>query len=275
MTVIKTAKKIIAFMACVAIVFAAAPAAVNAADTPVIETQDPDDAVKGSVVVRGAVQTGYTPTIHVELIPESEEGSVHTYTLSIDNEYEITDQIMIGQYGCVCYCDKEDSYKSDVTVMYGGPKREVMEGDGQPPVFVVVAGSPSFVNEYEWISDYRSNSGEYPKGYISQSDAENMYRTMIARDSGDTADAVGEEEAAPPEEYESPAVSSTQKAEEEEPAPEIVGNEPGVWEKARYFAIIGGSVITLIFAAFLSVCTLIYDHRKRNGEKEEEGPDDR
>ena len=185
-----------------------------AADAPVEQYEDPEDAEKGHVYIKAVVETGYSPSIYVELIPEFEEGVSHVYTLDESNEYAVSDDIMTGPYGCICYVSRESSRKSDVQVTYGAGSREVLYGQDGPPSFVVVAGSPHFVKEYYWLSDHRDPDGKYLSGHLSEKEVQEIFRYMVeAQDSWQEEDSE-EYEDAPPEEYEDPAVGRTQDSPE-------------------------------------------------------------
>lgn len=176
---------------------------VMASDAPVIEREDPEDAEKGHVYVRAVVEKGCSISVHVDLLPEFEEGVSHSYTLDDSCGYGVGDDIMVGTYGCICYAE---GYDSDVTAAYGGGSQEVASGEGNETYFVVVAGSKDFVSQYEWLTNYTDSNGEHLRGYITRSEAKKISE---APNTGEDVYPLQEEpiEENPPEEYESPAVN--------------------------------------------------------------------
>ena len=205
-------KQAVFVIAALLIAVTAAPAPALASDSREIVTgEDPEDAVKGHVYIRAVVEKGYRPMIDVELIPASEEGAVHTYTLSEENGYGISDDIMVGEYGCICYPDITETWKSDATAIYEGHEQEVTEGGDT--CFVVVAGSPDFTEKYSWMSYYRDEDGGTLSGYLSRSEARALEENLYIRQDAEEEVPEEEHEDNPPEEYEDPGVP----AEEEQP----------------------------------------------------------
>ena len=228
---------------------------VKAADTPVVQMQEPEGAVKGKVRLQAVIEPGYLPTIHAELVPDFEEGVVHEYVLSEGNGYELSDEIMEGTYGCVCYVDEKDMWKSDVTVTYGAGSKEVY-AQAPEAVFVVIAGSPDYAEGNTWLSDYMSESGTYLKGFVSRNEIDELVGRLTAMQDGVETDYAEEEDINPPEEYVSPAVQEPE--EEPEKEEKDADNEPEKEENGAQRSWAKAAAIIAAVIVLIALCRAAY-----------------
>lgn len=174
----KTISKYTALTIIILVVAMTAPAVtVGAADTETAAAGETEDAVKGHVYIRAAVEEGYEADITACLIPVSESGFVHEYRLNTGNRYGMSDDITEGCYVCVPFIT-DPGESASVYVEYGGGEKEVSRREDT--CFLVVAGSAGFVRDYIWISDFRDENGEYLKGVVSRRDAEEAFEKTIA-----------------------------------------------------------------------------------------------
>ena len=154
----KTISKYTALTIIILVVAMTAPAVtVGAADTETAAAGETEDAVKGHVYIRAAVEEGYEADITACLIPVSESGFVHEYRLNTGNRYGMSDDITEGCYVCVPFIT-DPGESASVYVEYGGGEKEVSRREDA--CFLVVAGSAGFVRDYIWISDFRDENGE-------------------------------------------------------------------------------------------------------------------
>lgn len=217
-----------------------------AADTPVVESRDPEDAVKGHVYIRAALQEGYSPVIHVELLPETEGCVSHSYVLDAENGYGVSDDIAEGVYGCICYTDESSNRRYDVQAVYGGEAQEVREGTDDPPCFLVIAGSPEFAENCRWLSTYRDSEGEYLKGTVTAEQIMAITGRLTALQDNEEDAAVPDN---PPEEYHDPSIPAGEGSTAEEPAadgPETEKEEEKSMPHWAFFA--AGAAVALILA---------------------------
>lgn len=150
-----------------------------ASDQAVVFTEDPADAEKGKVCIGAIVEKGFKGEVTVELYPEFVDGSIHKYTLSKENNYLLSDDIMTGSYEAVAYLSGEDRKNSE-TATYGGESLKVRPGSEDAPYFAAVAGSNDFVEEYGWLSAYATRKGTELCGPVTWDEAKDLFRETIA-----------------------------------------------------------------------------------------------
>lgn len=217
-----------------------------AADTEVIFEEDPEDSKKGHVIIRAVVEKGYESDIGVDLIGSFEGGNVHRYTLASENHYGISDDVAVGSYICVPFISESgDSGTSEVFVEYGGEEKEVT-GD-KTAVFLVVSGSSGFVNDYLWLSEFRTDDGEPIKGVITKEQAQELFASTIAMQ--DRTELETEER---PSEIEGPeAMTSAQATTQVLPKPETP--ERPVKQDTGRTAVLAGAIICVLIATCIAV----------------------
>lgn len=250
----RTAGRLFAlFLAALAISAAPAPhLCALAADAPVAEAEDPEDAVKGHVYIRAALQEGYSPIIHVELLPETEGCVSHSYVLDTENGYGVSDDIAEGTYGCICYVDESSTWKYDIQAVYGGEEQEVIKENDDPPCYLIVAGSPEFAEGNSWLSTYRDQDGRYVDGTVTGEMITEIKKRMIAsQDTEEDGEPIPDN---PPEEYTDPSIPAEE--EDGEPAVEEPGQGQDEEEKGRPHTgafLLGGAAAVLAAAVWYAV----------------------
>ena len=228
----------------------------SAADGPVIQKEEPEDVGKGRVRIQAVVEPGYSPGIHVELMPESDSGVVHEYLLGEGNGYEMTDLVMEGTYGCVCYVDEEDMWNMDVSVSYGGGSKAV-EAGAPEAVYAVVAGSPDYVGEYGWLSYFVSENDAGLKGPVSAEEIEALTGRLAAMQDSIEEDAIKAEDLNPPEDCVTPAADLMPEDKEDAEMTEngqIQDVEEGQAEKPENTAVL----VIAAAAAAVAICRAAY-----------------
>ena len=203
---------------------------VHAAENDVAEEEEPPGAEKGPVHVCAVLQEGHRPSVIVELVPQDDGGIAYTFRLEEENGYSEDRNIMTGIYTCICYVDTENGKYQSVSAVYGGTEETVTEDGSDAPYFVAVAGDGRFIKEHSWLSNYRTEEGTPLTGEISNERLQTLFDEEFAMPENASAPQPGyvdesDDEGAPPEEYESPAVdredATTQEPSvEEEPAKE-------------------------------------------------------
>ena len=119
----KTISKYTALIIIILVVAMTAPAVtVGAADTETAAAGETEDAVKGHVYIRAAVEEGYEADITACLIPVSESGFVHEYRLNTGNRYGMSDDITEGCYVCVPFIT-DPGESASVYGEYGGGEK--------------------------------------------------------------------------------------------------------------------------------------------------------
>lgn len=239
-----------------------------AADGPVIQKEEPEDAKKGSVRIQAVIEPGYSLRIHVELMPESERGVVHEYLLSEENGYELTDMVMEGTYGCVCYVDEEDLRDLDAAVSYEGGSKEAEAGSPEA-VYVVVAGSPDYVGEYAWLSYYVSEIDAGLSGSVSLEEIDTISRRLTAMQDSAEEDGMEAEDLNPPEKYIRPAADMNAEDKDDAEKKEY-GQEQDVEES---FAEKPTNTVAIVIAAAAvtaAFCRAVYKSLKPAGRRQGE-----
>lgn len=150
-----------------------------ASDQAVVFTEDPADAEKGKVCIGAIVEKGFKGEVTVELYPEFVDGSIHKYTLSKENNYLLSDDIMTGSYEAVAYLSGEGRKNSE-TATYGGEALKVRPGSEDAPYFAAVAGSSDFVEEYGWLSAYATGKGTELCGPVTWDEARAFFEDAVA-----------------------------------------------------------------------------------------------
>lgn len=153
---------------------------VYASDQAVVFTEDPADAEKGKAYIGAIVEEGFNGEVTVELYPDFPEGSMHKYTLSKDNSYLVSDDIMTGSYEAVAYLSGEGRGNRE-TATYGGDELKVRPGNEDAPYFAAVAGSNDFVEEYGWLSVYATGKGTKLCGPVTWDDAKGFFEDAVAQ----------------------------------------------------------------------------------------------
>ena len=222
----KTISKYTALTIIILVVAMTAPAVtVGAADTETAAAGETEDAVKGHVYIRAAVEEGYEADITVCLIPVSESGFVHEYRLNTGNRYGMSDDITEGCYVCVPFIT-DPGESASVYVEYGGGEKD----------------------------DFRDENGEYLKGVVSRRDAEEAFEKTIAFQEQLPVAYDAEDDG--PEEIEIAGVPGKTAA---EPVPEPEAEEDGqagAWDMPFAVAVAA--------AAFLTGGAAVYHIRRKH-----------
>lgn len=164
-----------------------------ASDQTVVFTEDPADAEKGKAYIGAIVEKGFKGEITVELYPDFHGGSMHKYTLSKENGYLLSDNIMTGSYYAVAYLSGEDRGKGE-TATYGGEALKVRPGSEDAPYFAAIAGSSDFVEEYGWLSVYATGKGTELCGPVTWEEAKGFFQDAVARQDQKTETDISEPE---------------------------------------------------------------------------------
>lgn len=155
--------------------------AAYASDQTVVFTEDPADAEKGKVYIGAIIEKGFKGEVTMELYPDFQDGSIHQYILSKENNYLVSDDIMTGTYEAVAYLSggNQENGKT-ATATYGGIPLKVRPGNEDAPYFAAVAGSSSFVEEYGWLSYYATRKGPELCGPVTWQGAKALFQETIA-----------------------------------------------------------------------------------------------
>ena len=162
--------------------------AAYASDQVVVFTEDPADAEKGKVYVGAIIEKGFKGKVTIELYPDFQDGSIHQYILSEENNYLVSDDIMTGTYEAVAYLSGENQRNGD-TATYGGVPLKVRPGNDDASYFAAVAGSNSFVEEYGWLSYYAARKGTELCGPVTWQDAKALFQETVVLQDHDGRDA--------------------------------------------------------------------------------------
>ena len=154
--------------------------AAYASDQAVVFTEDPADAEKGKAYIGAIVEKGFKGEVTVELYPNFQGGSMHKYTLTKENGYLLSDEIMTGIYEAVAYLSGENRGNGE-TAMYGGEALKVRPGSEDAPYFAAVAGSSEFVEEYGWLSVYATGKGTKLCGPVTWDEARAFFKDAVAQ----------------------------------------------------------------------------------------------
>lgn len=277
------------FMAvCMAVTAAGLPfgTGVYAAETDVVEEEEPAGAEKGLAHVCAVLQEGHHPAVEVELVPQDGDGISYNVRLDRENGYAQDIQVMTGAYTCVCYVDTENGKYQSVNAVYGGTEETVTAGDSDAPYFVAVAGDSTFIKDNSWLSNYRTEDGTPLAGEITDERLQEIFNEQFAMPDEASApqpgyvEEDGGDEGTPPEEYTSPAVEGTAGTTEEEevqtPAVEEDGEDSSDAEARRIMVASIICIILITGAAAMIVWTLAGNIRNiKNRRKGQEGTADR
>ena len=236
-----------------------------AADTEVVFEEESENAEKGHIYVRAAVEKDHEKEIVVDLYAGFDGGGFHHYVLGPENHYGVSDDIAIGEYICSPYIaeDQEDEETTKTYVEYGG-NEQIVTQDGIT-CFLVVAGSREFVNDYIWLSEFRDENGNYVSGVISRDDAEKILTKTIAMQDSE------EQEGTYLHDNELVAEEGTSKeidSETDSPKPTEAGdNVPAQWS---FLQGVGAIAAAVFFIAALLIVII-----KKQGSKNGRGFHDR
>lgn len=254
---------------------------VYAAETDVVEEEEPAGAEKGLAHVCAVLQEGHHPAVEVELVPQDGDGISYNVRLDRENGYAQDIQVMTGAYTCVCYVDTENGKYQSVNAVYGGTEETVTAGDSDAPYFVAVAGDSTFIKDNSWLSNYRTEDGTPLAGEITDERLQEIFNEQFAMPDEASAPQPGYveedsgDEGAPPEEYTSPAVEgaagTTEEEEVQAPAVEEDGEDSSDAEARRIMVASIICIILITGAAAMIVWTLAGNIRNiRNRRKRQE-----
>lgn len=230
-----------------------------AADSEVIFEEESENAEKGHIYIRAAVEKDHEIEIAVDLYAGFDGGGFHHYVLGPENHYGVSDDIAIGEYICSPYIaeSREGKESSKAYVEYGG-NEQIVTQDGIT-CFLVVAGSREFVNDYIWLSEFRDENGNYVSGVISRDDAEKILTKTIAMQDSE------EQEGTYLHDNELVAEEGTS----EDAAPEIVSPKPmedGDTAPSQWSYMLGaGTVVTAVFIIAALLIVIIKKQGFKNG----------
>lgn len=221
----------------------------QAADTEVVFGEEPEDAVKGHIIVRAVEESGFESDVTVELYPCGEDGVPHRYELTEENGYGVSDDIQVGEYEYVSFTQNENAYSSHVP-------RSVSVSGGETAYFIVVVGDRDFVWDYEWLSDFRKD-GERMSGVITEEEAQALFDYSVSQQTGDTPEDYPADDTHPEEDASEGATSAAEEPETITPEGEGEENEEKPVTGPRF------PVAALAAAILLALIYLLIKKRNR------------
>lgn len=158
---------------------------VYAFDHPVPEEKEPENAVRGEVIMQAIRYNDFLHPIQLDFYPET-EGAVHrTFILNETNDYKLKEKVMVGTYRVAAsiYTDMD---MTDKNVRATATRSvAIKENQSSAPVVVALEGTEKFIKDYGWLTEYEDNAEGYLSGTITLEEAKEYFQKDIASQTED------------------------------------------------------------------------------------------